>query len=94
MQTIETMDYAQLKSLRDDVDGLMHQRRQEALEDLKVKAAALDFPIDEIFGRLNGKAPKYRNPENAAETYGGKGKRPAWLQAKLDDGHAIDEFKV
>ena len=92
MTVIENMDYSQLKSLRDDVDTLMTQRRNEALEELKKQAAALDFPVETLFATMNGKRPaKYVNPDNPEETYN-RGKYPAWLKAKLDAGHSLEEF--
>ena len=38
--------------------------------------------------KLAGKpvAPKYRNPANAAETWAGRGRAPAWAQALKDAG--------
>ncbi|TZF91264.1 H-NS family nucleoid-associated regulatory protein [Cognatilysobacter lacus] len=39
-------------------------------------------------------APKYRNPENASETWAGRGKQPRWLQAHTDKGRALDEFLI
>ena len=92
MQTIEHMDYAQLKSLRDDIDGLMAKRREEALTELKAKAAALDFPIDTVFAAMNGKAPKYGDGQG--NYYGGKGKRPQWLKDALDNGATLEDFKL
>ncbi|GAB1594575.1 H-NS histone family protein [Lysobacter claricitrinus] len=39
-------------------------------------------------------APKYRNPDNASETWSGRGKQPRWLQAHTDKGRALDEFLI
>lgn len=39
-------------------------------------------------------APKYRNPENASETWSGRGKQPRWLQAYTSAGRVLDEFLI
>jgi DNA-binding protein H-NS len=38
--------------------------------------------------------PKYRNPQQPAETWSGRGKQPRWLAAALRAGHTIDEFVI
>ncbi len=49
-------------------------------------------------GRKGGKrtpaAPKYRNPNNAAQTWAGRGKRPAWVQAHLDGGGKLADLAI
>ena len=39
-------------------------------------------------------APKYRNPDNPAETWSGRGKQPRWLAAYTGQGRSLDEFKI
>jgi DNA-binding protein H-NS len=39
-------------------------------------------------------APKYRNPDNPAETWSGRGKQPRWLAAHTGQGRSLDEFKI
>lgn len=38
--------------------------------------------------------PRYRNPENAADVWSGRGRKPSWLVAALNDGRTIDEFLI
>lgn len=46
-------------------------------------------------GRTLGKvAPKYRNPENLAETWTGRGMKPRWLAAQLAAGKSADDFLI
>lgn len=44
--------------------------------------------------KLGKVAPKYRNPENAEQTWAGRGKPPKWMQAQLDQGRRIDDFLI
>jgi len=39
-------------------------------------------------------APKYRNPENAEETWTGRGKKPKWVEAALAQGQSIDALLI
>jgi H-NS histone family len=39
-------------------------------------------------------APKYRNPENPAETWAGRGLTPRWLTAAMKGGKKPDDFLV
>jgi len=44
---------------------------------------------------LRGKvAPKYRNPENPAETWAGRGLKPRWLAAAIKSGKKLDDFSI
>jgi DNA-binding protein H-NS len=39
-------------------------------------------------------APKYRNPENHAETWTGRGRQPKWIGAKLAAGVTLESLKI
>jgi DNA-binding protein H-NS len=39
-------------------------------------------------------APKYRNPENPAETWAGRGLKPRWLTAAIKGGKKIEDFAI
>jgi DNA-binding protein H-NS len=38
--------------------------------------------------------PKYFNPSVPNETWSGRGKRPRWLALALQQGHALEEFRI
>ena len=38
--------------------------------------------------------PKYQNPDNPAETWAGRGKRPAWVKAKLEAGMTLADMEI
>ena len=38
--------------------------------------------------------PKYRNPENSAQTWTGRGRKPLWVQAWISSGRTIDELLI
>jgi DNA-binding protein H-NS len=39
-------------------------------------------------------AAKYRNPENPAETWAGRGLKPRWLAAAIKSGKRLDDFFI
>src|SRR5258708_34384173 len=38
--------------------------------------------------------PKYRNPDNPAETWAGRGLTPRWLAAALKTGKKLEDFRI
>lgn len=38
--------------------------------------------------------PKFRNPEQPAETWSGRGKQPRWLTAQLRSGKKLNDFLI
>ena len=38
-------------------------------------------------------APKYRDPETG-DSWSGRGLKPKWLQARLKEGRALEDFRV
>jgi DNA-binding protein H-NS len=45
-------------------------------------------------GARGAVAPKYRNPENADETWAGRGLKPRWLTAAIKAGKKIEDFAI
>ena len=46
------------------------------------------------FGARGAVAPKYRNPENPAETWAGRGLKPRWLAAAIKSGKKPEDFLI
>jgi hypothetical protein len=38
--------------------------------------------------------PKYRNPNNASETWAGRGLKPSWLAAAIKSGKKLEHFAI
>jgi DNA-binding protein H-NS len=45
-------------------------------------------------GRRGPVAAKYRNPDNPAETWAGRGLKPRWLAAALKGGKKLEDFAI
>lgn len=50
----------------------------------KVKSRVMRKPVE----------AKYRNPQNAAETWTGRGRQPRWVSALLAAGKRLEDFKL
>ena len=75
-------------------------KRKEVIAQIKELAASIDVTVEIVEGdkksaRKGVKLPvKYRHPENAEQTWTGRGVMPKWMQALLDAGHDRSEFEV
>jgi DNA-binding protein H-NS len=70
-------------------------------------AAKFGFSLSEITGAGDGRrkytrrigaasagAAKYRNPEDATQTWTGKGRQPAWFKAALEKGTDPSDMEI
>jgi DNA-binding protein H-NS len=93
---LSTMDVDALLELRGEIDSALAERSRE----LRAQLARLDGGRKNGGGRSAGTSalkglkvpPKYQGPDG--ETWAGRGARPKWLTALLDQGHDIEEFAV
>jgi DNA-binding protein H-NS len=44
--------------------------------------------------RRRGVRAKYRNPDNPAETWAGRGRKPKWVEDKLATGSSLDDLLI
>jgi DNA-binding protein H-NS len=99
---IANLNYTELATLRDHVRDRMKEMRETGITQLRATIAeqaqllGVDFadllPKKKVKGGNGSK--KYRDPDNAENTWGGKGPKPAWLTEALDSGRSLDEFVV
>jgi len=76
------------------------QRRERAELRGKIEALARGHGISvaELFGSRSTKgrkvAAKYQNPDDASETWTGRGRKPRWLVAKAKAGEKMEKFLI
>jgi DNA-binding protein H-NS len=93
------MSIERLSKLRDQIDAVINskvleERRavQEKLSKLNtLNGARAKGGRGGVRGRV---APKYRNPENPAETWAGRGLKPRWLAEALKSGKKLEDFSI
>lgn len=89
---LDALSPAELQALINSAEAQMSSARKQHVQEVRTKMDALlknaGLSLDEVYPRRGGKgststksvvAPKYRNPENAAQTWSGRGKRPLWF---------------
>jgi DNA-binding protein H-NS len=78
--------------------GVEDRSRAELRKKIEDMVAAAGFKMSDIFGGRGGKgrtvAAKYVNPDNPAETWTGRGRKPRWLTAKLKEGGKMDKYII
>lgn len=101
---VDKMNLKDLMELELKVQKAISVAKERERAELKAKIEAManesGFAVSDLFssGRGGAKgrtvAPKYVNPENASETWTGRGRKPKWLVAKLSKGAAIEKFLI
>lgn len=103
------LDKMSLKDLRDletkvakAIAAARQRERTVALKKAEAAAASAGFSLAELVGvrgrgRPRGKSKsmaKYANPDNPADTWTGRGRKPNWLVAKLSKGAKLQDFAI
>jgi DNA-binding protein H-NS len=100
---LKSMSIDRLADLRDRVDAalsakVVDQRRALSSELSKLtRFQGGGARGKAVFGRGGARGPvaaKYRNPENASETWAGRGLKPRWLTAAIKSGKKQDDFLI
>lgn len=101
---LEKMSLKDLKDLEKKIRSAINHTKERERKVVRAKiedlAAESGFSVDELFARgRNGArgrvvAPKYMNPENASETWAGRGRKPKWLVSRLKRGAKIEQFAL
>lgn len=102
---LATLSLPELKKLQKEVataiETYRERQKEEARAQLEAKARELGFSsLGEIIGagkRKGAKASgpaKYRHPENPALTWTGRGRRPNWVTAALEQGRSLEDLAI
>jgi len=98
---LKAMSVDKLSKLRDQVDAILNSKVAEERRAVESRLGRLDRLAangSHVKGGGRGLrgavAPKYRNPENPAETWAGRGLKPRWLEAALKSGKELEEFSI
>lgn len=106
--SIEGLSLKELVDLETKVQKAIAAARDRERSVLKEKMAEMakshGFSVNELFGgnrpgRGGGKTKsigvaKYANPENKADTWTGRGRKPNWLIDRLKKGAKLSDFSI
>lgn len=100
----DKMSRKELLELRGQVEkALKHaetRERKEALKAAEKAAAEYGFSLSELSGdgtkpaKGPKAAPKYRNPNDPAQTWTGRGRKPQWIHDTLKAGADISDLEI
>jgi DNA-binding protein H-NS len=99
---LKSMPIAKLQDLREQVQAAISEKLQSRRHELETELSRLDGYAGGARrgrpagpdGRRGSVAPKYRNPENSAETWAGRGLKPRWLTAAMKGGKKLEDFAI
>jgi DNA-binding protein H-NS len=96
---LKSMSIDKLSKLKDQVDAILatkvaHDRRMLQAELGKLSRYGGGGAKGMRGGLRGSVAPKYRNPDNPAETWAGRGLKPRWLAAALKSGKKLEHFAI
>ncbi|MEB3766811.1 H-NS histone family protein [Acinetobacter sp. MD2] len=107
MPDISALSVEELKKLQREAEVLIASKKDQAIQDAYNQvieiAAKLDLNIEQLleYGAQKRKVtvrktvePRYRNKNNASETWTGRGKKPRWLAAELGKGAKLEDFLI
>lgn len=99
---LEKMTVRELNELKHRIESMIvvkqDRERIEVREKIQAMAKEHGFEVTELFsGRGKGGkakatgAVKYRNPENPAQTWSGRGRKPNWIN---EAGGDLERFRI
>jgi DNA-binding protein H-NS len=93
----------ELQALAQDIEveiiGRREAERARVLSQMRELAGSLGMTLEDVIRGEKGRsgavvAAKYRNPNNPALTWSGRGKRPAWVNEALAAGKTLEDLAV
>jgi DNA-binding protein H-NS len=101
MNNLKSMSIDKLTKLREQVDAVLGAKIMEERRALEERLGNLGRLTANGAGRKRAAggargsvAPKYRNPDNPAETWAGRGLKPRWLSAAIKAGKKLEDFSI
>lgn len=89
----------------EEIKSRMVQEKKAVLNEIVELAAKRGYKLDELLGQQDS-APikkngtrkpakiKYRSPDDSSLTWTGRGKKPVWVAAWLNQGKSLEALKV
>ncbi|AXQ20887.1 H-NS histone family protein [Acinetobacter wuhouensis] len=107
MPDISNLSVEELRKLTAEAEALIESKKDQAVEDaynqiIKIaESAGLTLEQFIEYGSQKRKKttrkvvePRYRNKNNAADTWTGRGKQPRWLVAEIEKGAKLEDFLI
>jgi DNA-binding protein H-NS len=80
---LSALSLSALRALRDRIEA-----------EIEARLGAQDQALRARGGLVERDGPRYRNPENSAETWSGKEPRPSWVGEALAKGYTLADLEI
>jgi DNA-binding protein H-NS len=107
MPDISNLSVEELRKLTAEAQALIESKKDQEIEDaynqIQQIADSVGMSLEQFieYGAQKRKKttrksvePRYRNKNNGAETWTGRGKQPRWLVAELEKGAKLEDFLI
>lgn len=98
---LDNLSIDQLNQLTMTIDSTLVNKRQLELIDLRDQVDALigscPFTLEEVLAAKPVRKPvlpKYKNPQDAEQTWTGRGRRPRWVEDCLSNGMDLTDLLI
>ncbi|WP_426189258.1 H-NS family nucleoid-associated regulatory protein [Massilia sp. DWR3-1-1] len=101
---LSNMSVGDMRNLQDQIKQEMKKREQsdlaKAREQILAIAQSVGVPLKDLLattgrgGKTGTVAVRFRNPEDAAQQWTGRGRQPKWVKEWVDSGKSIDKLRV
>lgn len=100
---LSKLTYSELESLienaKKEIVVRRQQEKEEAIKKIHSIAEQTGFSLEELMASKAVKKkskvkPKYHDPSDNTKTWTGRGRKPRWLAAALDEGKSLEDFLI
>lgn len=100
---LSTMTMVEIRNLQDKIEQEIGSRERQDLSKAREQIMAIaqqagiplkQLILDGLHPRTGKVAVRYRNPDNAAEQWTGRGRQPLWVRNWVESGKSIDLLRV
>ncbi|MEQ6292249.1 H-NS histone family protein [Vogesella sp. GCM10023246] len=99
---LQSLSMSELYALRDQVEAEVVRKQSaektEALKKVQALMSQYGLSADDLAKKATtARKPveaKYQNPADPSQTWTGRGRKPLWVQAYLDNGGALEQLAV
>ncbi|GFO72339.1 DNA-binding protein H-NS [Bathymodiolus japonicus methanotrophic gill symbiont] len=104
MTDLNNLSVNELQSMIENAESALKNKqaskRKEVFAQIKELAASVGVTVEIHEAEKKQKrkgikvAPKYRNPDDASQTWTGRGVMPRWMRALTEAGHDKSEYSI
>ena len=90
----ESMSIDELWELHETIDSILFKKIEAEKAELEERLRKLESVSAASRRRYPPVRPKYKNPENSAEVWSGRGRQPRWVREQLKTGKNLDQLLI